>query len=81
MKKTRKVNLCECVEKTVDRYITDLNGEPACGIYQMMLGEIERPLFEVVMKHAGKNQSKASRMLGITRNTLRKKLGQYGLND
>ncbi|MGR3914899.1 MAG: DNA-binding transcriptional regulator Fis [Gammaproteobacteria bacterium] len=80
MKKPRKARLCECVEKSVNRYFRDLNGERACGLYQMVLGEIERPLLEVVMKHAERNQSKASRMLGINRNTLRKKLEQYGLN-
>ncbi|CAJ2376321.1 MAG: DNA-binding transcriptional regulator Fis [Gammaproteobacteria bacterium] len=79
-KKTRTISLCDCVEKTVDRYFTDLNGEEASGVYQMVLGEIEKPLLEVVMKRAGENQSKASRMLGINRNTLRKKLEQYGLN-
>ncbi len=81
MKKARNRKLCDCVESSLKQYFKDLNGEDASGVYQMVLTEMEKPLLEVVMKYAGKNQSKASRVLGINRNTLRKKLDQYGLND
>ncbi len=81
MKKARSGKLCDCVAKSVERYLADLNGEEASGVYQMVLGEMEKPLLEVVMKYAERNQSKASRVLGINRNTLRKKLDQHGLND
>lgn len=64
----------------MQRYFHDLNGEEASGVYQMVLNEIEKPLFEVVMKYADKNQSKAAKVLGINRNTLRKKLQQHGLD-
>lgn len=80
MKKPRRAKLCDSVENAVENYFADLNGEEAGGVYEMVLREIEPPLFKVVMKHAGKNCSKASRMLGINRNTLRKKLDQYGLS-
>ena len=81
MKKARNGKLCDCVERTMKRYFKDLNGEEASGVYQMVLSEMEKPLFEVVMQHVDKNQSKASRILGINRNTLRKKLDQHGFND
>ncbi|SVC96209.1 uncharacterized protein METZ01_LOCUS349063 [marine metagenome] len=45
----------------------------------MVVAEVEKPLLEAVMKHAGGNQLRAARMLGINRNTLRKKLTLYGL--
>lgn len=80
MKQTPNKKLCECVEKSMQRYFHDLNGEEASGVYQMVLNEIEKPLFEVVMKYADKNQSKAAKVLGINRNTLRKKLQQHGLD-
>lgn len=79
--KKKPSKLCACVEQSVERYFRDLNGEEACGVYQMVLNEIEKPLLEAVMKHAERNQSKASRVLGINRNTLRKKLAQHGLNE
>ena len=81
MKKVRSRKLCDSVRKSVERYFKDLNGEQATGVYQMVLAEMEKPLLEVVMKYTDKNQSKASRLLGINRNTLRKKLDLYGLND
>ncbi len=79
--KKERSKLCDCVEQSVERYFKDLNGETASGVYQMVLTEIEKPLLEAVMKYAGKNQSKASKVLGINRNTLRKKLDRYGLNE
>lgn len=81
MKKVRSRKLCDCVQKSVERYFKDLNGEEASGVYQMVLAEMEKPLLEVVMKYTDSNQSKASRLLGINRNTLRKKLDLYGLTD
>ena len=44
-----------------------------------VLKEIERPLMKEVMKHTYNNQSEASKVLGINRSTLRKKLKQYKL--
>jgi Fis family transcriptional regulator len=41
---------------------------------------VERPLLEIVMKHVKSNQCKAAEMLGINRNTLRKKLKLHGLD-
>ena len=45
----------------------------------MVLSAVERPMLEVVMEKANMNQTIASQMLGINRNTLRKKLQQHGL--
>jgi Fis family transcriptional regulator len=82
-RKTQKKNnkLADCVSKSIARYLKDLNGEEALNVYQMVIHEVERPLLEVVMKYCENNQSKASRVLGINRNTLRKKLGCYGLSE
>ena len=43
------------------------------------MGEVERPLFEAVMKYTRGNQSQAAGILGINRGTLRKKLKTYEL--
>ena len=45
----------------------------------MLVRVVERPLLEVVMKHADNNQSKAAQWLGLNRNTLRKKLLEHKL--
>lgn len=67
--------------KSVNRYLKDLKGEEATRVYQMVIQEVEKPLLQVVMQFSDQNQSKASRVLGINRNTLRKKLDQYGLGS
>ncbi len=69
----------DCVAAALDDYFSALDGHGTNGLYQMVLGTVERPLLEVVLKHAGGNQTKAAEVLGINRGTLRKKLKQYGL--
>ena len=58
-------------------YFDRLDGTAPNGLYQMVLQQVEQPLFEAVMDHTGGNQSKAATLLGISRSTLRKKLAQY----
>jgi Fis family transcriptional regulator len=48
-------------------------------MYDMLVSVVERPLLEVVMRHADQNQSKAAQFLGLNRNTLRKKLLEHKL--
>ena len=67
------------VKIAVDHYLTQLNGHDPSGLYAMVIGEVEKPLFETVLKYAGYNQSKAAKMLGISRSTLRNKIQQYGI--
>ncbi|MDA8363143.1 MAG: DNA-binding transcriptional regulator Fis [Gammaproteobacteria bacterium] len=75
----RKGPLAACVRNALERYFNDLDGEKPGSLYALVISEIERPLLEAVMHHAQSNQCKAARMLGINRNTLRKKLKLYGL--
>ena len=72
--------LAECVKKSLDEYFKHLDGQPPHAIYDMVLGCIERPLLEYILHKVGGNQSKAAEMLGLNRNTLRKKMAQYNLN-
>ena len=71
--------LANCVKKALDEYFKHLDGEPPHAIYDMVLGSIEKPTLEFVLNKVGGNQSKAAEMLGINRNTLRKKMAQYNL--
>jgi len=56
----------------------DQNNIPI-DVYQLVLNEIEPPLLSSVMKFSNNNQSKASRILGINRTTLRTKLKKYDI--
>lgn len=75
----KETTLEECVRRNLDRYFKDVDGETVSGIWDMVLSAVERPMLEVVLSHADGNQSRAADMLGINRNTLRKKLDQYQL--
>ena len=68
------------VRKTLKEYFKDLDGEdPCCGMYDMVINCVEKPLLEMVLEHVGGNQTRAAEMLGINRNTLRKKMQQHGI--
>ncbi|CAG1001198.1 DNA-binding protein Fis [Rhodocyclaceae bacterium] len=71
--------LTDCVRRSLNRYFRDLDGETPNAIYSMVLASVEKPMLEVVMKHADGNQTVAADMLGINRNTLRKKLNEHDL--
>ena len=74
-------DMARYVRKALKDYFKDLDGEePCCGMYDMVIECVERPLLEIVLEHAGGNQSRAAEMLGINRNTLRKKMLQHGLS-
>jgi len=74
-----KCELANSVKSSLDQYFKDLDGEPPHAIYDMVLSCIEKPLLEYVMQHAAGNQSKAAEILGLNRNTLRKKIQQYNI--
>ena len=74
-----KQSIEECVRASLEKYFKDLDGEPARDVYGMMMRTVERPVLEVVMARVDGNQSQAAAILGINRNTLRKKLGDHGL--
>jgi len=66
-------HITTCIENSLQQYFTDLDGQPAHDVYQMVLQQVELPLLRCVMAHCEGNQSKAADMLGLNRNTLRKK--------
>ena len=72
-------DLADCVRRTLNRYFRDLDGEKPSGIYDMVVQNVECSMIETVLKHADGNQTVAAEMLGINRNTLRRKLTEYEL--
>jgi Fis family transcriptional regulator len=69
--------IAECVRKSLERYFKDLDGERPRSIYDMVLKNVEKPMLETVLHKADGNQTIAAEMLGINRNTLRKKMAQH----
>lgn len=72
-------DIAECVRRTLNRYFSDLDGETPSGVYDMVVQNVERSMLETVLQHAEGNQTVAAGMLGINRNTLRRKLTEYEL--
>lgn len=66
-------------EEALEAYFKTLNGDRPGELYDLVLGEVEEPLFRVVMDYTQGNQSRAAGILGINRGTLRKKLKTYSL--
>jgi Fis family transcriptional regulator, factor for inversion stimulation protein len=69
----------DCVRTSLEKFLRDLDGGSVTNVYDMVMKTVERPVLETVMKHTNDNQSQAAAILGINRNTLRKKLGDHGL--
>ena len=76
---TDNCSLSMSVKASLDDYFMHLDGQTPHAIYDMVLGCIEKPMLEYVLHKVGGNQSKAAEMLGLNRNTLRKKMAEYGL--
>lgn len=71
--------LRDSVEIAMRNYFAHLDGQEVTNVHQMVLNEVEAPMLEAVMRYCRDNQTKASKVLGLNRGTLRKKLKQYGL--
>lgn len=72
--------LMSSVAKHLRRYF-DLHGGvlPPPGLYQRILREVETPLIEIALDATGGNQAKCADLLGINRNTLRKKITELDI--
>jgi len=75
----RQNDIAACIYGALETYFKDLDGEMPAQIYDMVLKSVERPMLEVVLRQAEGNQTLAAAMLGINRNTLRKKLLDHQL--
>ena len=72
-------SLRQSVEQSLTQYFNELDGQQTSALYNLFMQQVEAPLFECVMQHTQDNQSKAAKILGLNRGTLRKKLKQYDL--
>lgn len=83
MKRNMRLNgnneIGRSVERSLDEYFRKLDGESPSGVYDMVIGNVERAMLASVMERANGNQTQAADMLGVNRNTLRSKLTKYKL--
>jgi two-component system nitrogen regulation response regulator GlnG len=69
----------EAVRRRLAEVLSDNSGTAPSDLHTTLIAAVERPLIEVVLERAGGNQVKAAEMLGINRNTLRKKITDLGI--
>ena len=74
-----KEKIQEVVLESLETYFADLGDNNPFDVYNMVLLTVEKPTLEAAMRLANGNQSRAAGILGINRNTLRKKLLLHGL--
>lgn len=75
----RRVPLRSHTADALSAYFASLNGHRPGRLYELVMREVEEPLFRAVMDYTAGNQVRAASILGINRGTLRKKLREYGL--
>ena len=71
--------LRDSASEAIRHFLETLDGEACSELYDMVMHQVEEPLFEAVLDYTQHNQSHAAAMLGLNRGTLRKKLRQHGL--
>ncbi|MCW5605905.1 MAG: Fis family transcriptional regulator [Burkholderiales bacterium] len=71
--------MARVVRRAIDGYFRDLDGEKPSRVYDMVINCVEKPLLESVLHRVRGNQTHAADVLGINRNTLRKKMKTHGI--
>lgn len=69
----------DMVRSKLASFLRSMDGYPLRGLYEDVVARVERSLLSLVMEHTGGNQVRAAEILGLNRNTLRRKLGERGL--
>jgi Fis family transcriptional regulator len=78
---SKDIPLRDHAEDALQKYFENLNGHRPAALYELVIREVEEPLFRAVMDYAEGNQSRAAVILGINRGTLRKKLREFGFTE
>jgi two-component system nitrogen regulation response regulator GlnG len=73
-------SLEEIIERKMVECVRGLRGHASANLHSLMVGLVEKPLLRAVMRETRSNQVRAAQLLGINRNTLRKKLKEHGID-
>lgn len=75
----KATSLSEQVTVMLDTYFNTLEEQTATDVYEMVMQQVEKPLIEFVLNQTEHNQTHSANILGINRNTLKKKMQKYDL--
>ena len=70
----------DIIERKLIECVRGLREHASANLYELMMGLVEKPLLRAVMRETAGNQVRAAHILGINRNTLRKKLTEHGID-
>jgi two-component system, NtrC family, nitrogen regulation response regulator GlnG len=73
-------SLEDIIERKLMECVRGLRPRGSANLYGLILGLVEKPLLRAVLRETGGNQVRAAQILGINRNTLRKKLTEHGID-
>lgn len=76
----KDVNLASYVEKKIGDFVRAMNVGSGNNLYPTLMRAVERPLIELALRETHGNQIKAARLLGLNRNTLRKKITEFDIS-
>lgn len=77
--KPKNQPLHDSVRQALENFLAEVKGKLPSNLFDLILAEVEAPLLESVMDYTKNNQSRAAKLLGLSRGTLRKKLKKYGM--
>lgn len=67
--------------RELKKYLPKIKSMGNGGLHKMVIGLVEKSLVKIVLDETNGNQTDASRILGINRNTLRKKIKEYNIRN
>jgi DNA-binding protein Fis len=76
----KDANLASYVEKKIGDFVRAMNVGSGKNLYPTLMRAVERPLIELALRETNGNQLKAARLLGLNRNTLRKKISDFQIS-
>ncbi len=71
------LNLSQLLEKKFAVFVKKVKLSNPKGLYALLISEVEKPIFNLALQETNGNQVKAARLLGVNRNTLRKKMQEF----
>ncbi len=74
------VSLPSYVEQKIGDFVRAMNVGSGKNLYPTLMRAVERPLIELALRETHGNQIKAARLLGLNRNTLRKKITEFQIS-
>ncbi len=83
LKETKKaesghqLNLSQLLERMFASFVKKIKHGNNKGLYALIIAEIEKPIFNLALQETDGNQVKAARLLGVNRNTIRKKMKAF----